>query len=153
RYALLALLGDRELHGYAIKAAFEKRVGPFWVLNFGQIYLGLKQLKGRGLIVARFDQGSGHVGRWIYSTTPKGQRALSTWLGRRPRRPQPNRDEIFIRLLAATGNQQGHDALVQVANQERVYRQHLAEITAAGNECEDVLTRLVRDAEIFHAEA
>jgi len=152
RYALLALLGDRELHGYAIKAAFEKRVGPFWVLNFGQIYQGLKHLKGRGLIAARFDPGNGHLGRWVYTITPKGRRALSTWLKRSPRSPQPIRDEIFIRLLALNRNLP-EEALAQVANQEHVYREHIAQLASSARRDENVLRALVREAEVFHAEA
>ncbi len=152
RYALLALLGDQELHGYAIKAAFEKRVGPFWVLNFGQIYQGLKHLKGRGLIAARFDPGNGHLGRWVYTITPKGRNALSTWLKRSPRPPQPIRDEMFVRLLALnqTPNGEVHN---QVARQQRVYREHLVQLTSSARRDEDVLRVLVRDAEVFHAEA
>jgi DNA-binding PadR family transcriptional regulator len=163
RYVILALLCDRELHGYAIKAAFEKRVGPLWVLNFGQIYQGLKHLKGQGLITARFDPGNGHLGRWVYTITAKGRRALSTWLKRSPRRPQPLRDEMFIRILALD-NAANEDLFTQLAKQERVYREHIAELTssaqrdedtltASAQRDEDVLRALVRAAEVFHAEA
>lgn len=151
RYALLALLADRELHGYVIKAVFEKRVGPFWVLNFGQIYQGLKHLKGRGLIAARFDPGNGHMGRWVYTVTPKGRSALCTWLKRSPRRPQPIRDEMFIRLLAL--NHPGEEVLPQIARQERIYREHIVQLTSSTRRDEDVLRTLVRAAEVFHAEA
>src|ERR1700704_70364 len=115
RYALLALLSDRELHGYAVKSAFARRMGPFWVLNFGQIYQGLKHLKGRGLVSARFDGGSGHLGRWIYAISPKGRNALTTWLRRSPRAPERIRNEIFIRLLACRGDVD--EALGQIARQ------------------------------------
>src|SRR5437868_2604522 len=99
RYALLAILGRHELHGYALKAAFEERVGPFWVVNFGQIYQSLKQLKQRGLITSRFDQGTGHLGRSVYAMTPKGRNALATWLSRSPGPPRFPRNEIFMRFL------------------------------------------------------
>jgi DNA-binding PadR family transcriptional regulator len=79
RYALLALLRDRELHGYAVKAAFEKRVGPFWVLNFGQIYQGLKHLRGEvSLPLGSIPERA--PGTLVYTVTPKGRNALSTWL-------------------------------------------------------------------------
>ena len=71
RYALLALLRDRELHGYAVKAAFEKRVGPFWVLNFGQIYQGLKHLRGEVSLPLGSIPGTG---TWDVGSTPSRRR-------------------------------------------------------------------------------
>jgi DNA-binding PadR family transcriptional regulator len=153
RYAILALLCDRELHGYAIKAAFEERVGPFWSLNFGQIYQGLKQLKGRGLITARFDSGSGHIGRWVYSITRKGRSALTTWLKRAPRQPEPLRDEMFVRLLALNQAVASEDMRHQLTRQARLYRERIHELTASERPDEDTLRTLVRDAEVLRAEA
>lgn len=151
RYALLALLCDRELHGYALKAAFARRMGPSWVLNFGQIYQGLKHLKGRGLVSARFDAGSGHLGRWVYAISPKGRSALTTWLRRPPRAPALIRNEIFIRLLAC--RRHVDEALGQLAHQERVYREHLVQLTAPTRIDDEILASLIRDAEVFRAEA
>lgn len=153
RYAILALLCDRELHGYAIKAAFEERVGPFWTLNFGQIYQGLKQLKGRGLITARFDQGNGHIGRWVYSITPRGRSALTTWLKRAPRSPEPLRDEMFVRLLALNQTTASDDLRGQLTKQAQVYRDRINDLVADDAGGEDTLRSLVRDAEVFRAEA
>ena len=158
RYAILGLLDGQQLHGYRIKSAFEERVGPFWSLNFGQIYQTLKDLKRSGLVEGRFDQGSGHVGRWIYSVTPKGRRALDTWLRRSPKLPQPIRDEIFIRLLVLDRNAL-EPSLSQLANQEHVYREYLTRLTAHRRSLEPLdsqerlLNSLAADAALFHAEA
>ena len=124
RYAILSLLQREELHGYKLKATFSDAVGSQWTLNFGQIYQCLKQLKTRGLVVARFDTNGGHIGRWVYKITPKGRRALETWTKRSPRAPEPPRDEIFIRLLAVADG--SHDAYAShLANERRVHEQHL----------------------------
>ena len=85
RYAIMGLLDGREMHGYAIKAAFEKRLGPVWSINFGQIYQILKDLKRRGLVEGRFEEGERHVGRWMYKLTARGRRSMETWLRRAPR--------------------------------------------------------------------
>jgi hypothetical protein len=58
----------------------------------------LKDLRRRGLVTARLENGAGHLSRLTYTITPKGRRALATWLNRAPRRPEFVRDEIFIRL-------------------------------------------------------
>ncbi len=129
RYAILGLLEGQELHGYRIKSAFEERVGPSWPLNFGQIYQTLKDLRRRGLVEGRFDRGTGHVGRWVYTITPKGRRALDTWLARTPRRPQAARDEMLIRLLVLQGKDLASQ-LAQLATQDAVYREHLVRLDA-----------------------
>lgn len=158
RYAILSLLDGQELHGYRIKSVFEERVGPSWSLNFGQIYQTLKDLRTRGLVEGRFDQGGNHMGRWVYTLTAKGRRALDTWLRRAPRRPQPLRDEIFIRLLLLD-RKELEPSLNQLARQEHVYREHLTQLTAYRRSLEPleteerVLNSLAADAALFHAEA
>jgi DNA-binding PadR family transcriptional regulator len=158
RYAILGLLDGQELHGYRIKSAFEERIGPAWSLNFGQIYQTLKDLKQRGLVEARFDQGDSHIGRWVYTLTPRGRRSLETWLKRSPRRPQPIRDEIFIRLLVLDHKELA-PSLEQLERQEHVYREHLTELTTYRRSLEPLATEerllnsLAADAALFHAEA
>jgi DNA-binding PadR family transcriptional regulator len=158
RYAILGLLDGQELHGYRIKSAFEEQIGSLWPLNFGQIYQTLKDLRRRGLVEGRFDRGSGHVGRWMYTITAKGRRALETWLGRAPQEPQPPRDEILIRLLVLRHGDVA-SRLHQLGRQNDVYRKYVAQLTTqrpaddggAGDPA--VLKRLAADAAIFEAEA
>jgi DNA-binding PadR family transcriptional regulator len=131
RYAILSLLEAEEMHGYRIKAAFERRLGPFWTVNFGQIYETLKALRRRALIAGRLDRERSHLGRWVYGITPKGRRALDTWLSRAPARPQPARHEILVRLFRlAHGSPEA--CLEQLARQERVYAGVLEEWRAQG---------------------
>jgi len=156
RYAILGLLDGQELHGYRIKSVFEEQIGPLWPLNFGQIYQTLKDLRRRGLVEGRFDRGTGHVGRWVYTITSKGRRALETWLGRAPHRPQPPRDEILIRLLVLRRGDLA-SRLHQLGRHNDVYREYVAQLTAQratedGRES-GVLKRLAADAAIFEAEA
>jgi PadR family transcriptional regulator AphA len=158
RYAILGLLDGQELHGYRIKTAFEEQVGPSWSLNYGQIYQTLKDLRGRGLVEGRFDRGTGHVGRWMYTTTVKGRRALDTWLSRAPRQPQSARDEILIRLLVLD-RKEIETRLAQLASQEQVYHDYVGQLTTArklrdAEVHEDGSLRvLAGDAAIFQAEA
>ena len=37
RYALLALLGEGEAHGYELLKRFNRRIGPFWHPNIGLV--------------------------------------------------------------------------------------------------------------------
>jgi hypothetical protein len=94
----------------------------------------------------------------VYTLTPKGRRALETWLKRSPKQPQPMRDEIFIRLLVLDRKQLG-PSLDQVARQEHVYREHLTHLTVYRRSLEPLhteerlLNSLAADAALFHAEA
>ena len=100
RYALLALLADGEAHGYELLKRFNERIGPFWHPNIGQVYQLLHELERRGL-AARRDVAVGTRVRRVFRMTARGERALGTWLARRPGWPAPLRDEIIVRLLAA----------------------------------------------------
>jgi DNA-binding PadR family transcriptional regulator len=122
RYALLALLAEGEAHGYQLLKLFNQRLGPFWHPNIGQVYQLLHELERRGM-VARRDQPFGTRLRRLFRLTARGERALRTWLTRRPGWPPPLRDEIFVRLLAA--ERQGSSALlVQIERQEAEYRRY-----------------------------
>jgi len=158
RYAILMLLAGQELHGYRLKAAFCERFGPFWSVNFGQVYQTLKQLKQRSLIVGRLDHSGGHLARWVYTITPKGRRSLATWLQRAPRRPPSVRHEILIRLLDVEGRDL-ESSLAQLRNESRVYSEYLAEVMAHRRSLEpsktaaQLLGLLAADAEVAQLEA
>ena len=124
RYALLALLADGEAHGYQLLKRFNERLGPFWHPNIGQVYQLLHDLERRGLVSRRDDAGGVRLRR-LFRLTRRGERALETWLARRPAWPPPLRDEIFIRCLAAerTGV---HALLGQLERQEAEYRRYLS---------------------------
>src|SRR5689334_17785202 len=92
RYALMALLSEGEAHGYALRKRFTQRVGPFWHPNIGQIYQVLHELERRGHVTRR-DVANGARLRRLFRLTLRGDRALRTWLGRRPAYPPPLRDE------------------------------------------------------------
>src|SRR5437879_4678000 len=100
------------------------RIGPFWHPNIGQVYQLLHELERRGLVVRR-DEGAGSRARRLFRLTPRGERALGTWLTRRPAWPAPLREEILVRLLAA---ERGGPAavLAQLERQEVEYHRYLS---------------------------
>ena len=151
RYALLALLADGEAHGYELLKRFNTRIGPFWHPNIGQVYQLLHELERRGF-VARRDQATGTRLRRVFRLTARGERALRTWLTRRPAWPPPLRDEIFVRLLAA--EREGAAALAgQLDRQEAEYRRYLAQIETDVARPGTALRRLAHEAARRHAEA
>jgi DNA-binding PadR family transcriptional regulator len=152
RYALLALLSEGEAHGYQLLKLFTQRLGPFWHPNIGQVYQLLHELERRGLVVRR-DQRAGTRLRRIFRVTARGERALRTWLARRPGWPPPLRDEILVRLLAT--ERLGPEALLdQLARQEAEYRRYLdilnEELVRSGAA---IARQLAHEAAVGQAEA
>ncbi len=152
RYALLTLLGEGEAHGYELLKRFNERVGPFWHPNIGQVYQLLHELERRGL-VARRDVEAGTRLRRVFRLTARGERALRTWLMRRPSWPPPLRDEIFVRLLAA--ERAGTTAVLgQLERQESEYRRYVALVREqAGRPSASLIRRLAHQAALHQAEA
>ena len=152
RYALLALLGEGEAHGYQLLKRFQDRIGPFWHPNIGQVYQLLHELERRGLVTRR-DERAGTRLRRLFRLTTRGERSLRTWLTRRPGWPPPLRDEIFVRLLAS--ERDGAPALAQqLERQEAEYRRYLSLIEEASARPGASLTRqLAHEAARDHAEA
>jgi DNA-binding PadR family transcriptional regulator len=151
RYALLALLGDGEAHGYGLRKRFVQRIGPFWHPNIGQIYQVLHELERRGY-VSRRDVTEGARLRRLFRLTARGERALVTWLARRPAWPPPFRDELLVRLVAA--ERLGPAAvLAQVERQEAEYRRYLAVVRTDALRDATVTSRLAREAALGLAEA
>ena len=151
RYALMALLGEGEAHGYALKKRFTERVGPFWHPNIGQVYQVLHELERRGHVTRR-DVANGARLRRLFRLTLRGERALRTWVGRRPSWPPPLRDEIIVRMLAV--ERHGPAALLaQLERQEAEYRRYLAVVQAEAPAESSVTRRLAQEAAIGLAEA
>ena len=151
RYALLALLSEGEAHGYALRKRFTQRVGPFWHPNIGQIYQVLHELERRGH-VTRHDVTTGGRLRRLFRLTLRGDRALRTWLARRPAWPPPLRDEIIVRMLAA--ERQGAPALLaQVERQETEYRRYLTVVQSETTRDGSLTRRLAHEAVLGLTEA
>jgi len=152
RYALLTLLAEGEGHGYELLQRFKERVGSFWHPNIGQVYQLLHELERRGF-VARRDDETGVRLRRVFRLTRRGERALRTWLMRRPGWPPPLREEIFVRLLAA--ERSGVGALLsQLDRQETEYRRYVSLVQEeAARPSPSVTRRLAHEAALRQAEA
>src|SRR5262249_44787881 len=132
---------------------FTQRVGPFWHPNIGQVYQVLHELERRGHVTRR-DVANGARLRRLFRLTMRGDRALRTWLARRPAWPPPMRDEIIVRMLAA--ERLGPSALLaQLERQEAEYRRYLTlvQTDAAGVHDASVTRQLAHEAAVGLAEA
>lgn len=106
RYAVLGVIGRNEggVHGWALKRQFERMLGDFWQLNFGEVYRVLDKLADDGLIQQLLcEEGSN---RKLYRITGKGRQSLDDFITTPPTdAPRPLRQELAVKLRFATTEQ------------------------------------------------
>ncbi len=157
RFAILGLLSEGPLHGYAIRSRFESRLGELWELNYGQVYGILSGLDSEGLVTAT-DESVGRRLRRTYAISSKGRQVLQTWMRGGETRGRPFRDDSFLRLLLSKADDlEDVKAFVEVERRRtwRELRDLVDRRDAEGSTTEwlSVVTRLYLDAAILHHEA
>ena len=134
-YLILGLVRGGVSSGYALKRFIEEqRMSVFWATMFAQIYPELARLEDAGYLAHREDP-HGARRRRVYTLTPKGERALMSWL-RRSRIPAMElRDEGLLRLAFAD-NLPRDEAIALVgrlrARSEEAEREFREQIIPAG---------------------
>ncbi|MDG2308808.1 MAG: PadR family transcriptional regulator [Candidatus Binatia bacterium] len=78
KYAVLEILTDGPLHGYAIRAVLSERIGSFWPMNQGQVYATLDRLDRDGLADS-FCGATAGESRKFYEISNHGRAALEVW--------------------------------------------------------------------------
>jgi DNA-binding PadR family transcriptional regulator len=86
RSAILALLGERPMHGYEMIQELEERTAGRWVPSAGSIYPTLQLLEDEGLVGAEEVEG-----RKVFSLTNAGTQAVEKLADRK--QPWENGDE------------------------------------------------------------
>lgn len=80
---VLALLAERQRHGYEIAKLIEERSQGELRFHAASLYPTLYRLERRGLILGRWVEKAGQRRRRYYRLTPEGRRVLaaqrSTW--------------------------------------------------------------------------
>lgn len=98
KLAVLGILMEKPMHGYELKQYFERRMGIFWMINYGSIYPTLRNLEKKKLVVGR-KQPSATVDRIVYKITPRGREEFSRLLSERCRQEAHVRDEFTLHLF------------------------------------------------------
>ncbi|GAA0947550.1 PadR family transcriptional regulator [Nonomuraea longicatena] len=153
-HAVLALLADGPSHGYELKTRFEAAIGPQWGgLNIGHLYQILDRLVRDGFVVRSHVTQSDRPDKTLYQLTPDGTEELTGWATVPHVRAGGFRDELFLKLLAAT--RLGRDALdAFTAAQRQAYLSDLAGLAALRRQSEpDPLVALLMDAAVAHIKA
>jgi len=122
-YLVLGILSARDTSAYEIVEQMSKGVAEVWHRADRQLYDAPKRLVELGLITARKETSAGRRQRTVYSITPAGRTALTSWI-ESPIQPSAMEFEGLVRVLFA--DQGDVDALRAtlraVAEQARIRR-------------------------------
>ncbi|MFO0844526.1 MAG: PadR family transcriptional regulator [Gemmataceae bacterium] len=133
RHAILGLLVEGPLHGYGLKAAYEKELVPGAVLNIGQVYQALDKLEPEGLVTVEVVPQSERPDRKVYTLTDAGRAELERWLTMPSGRGLELRNESFLKLMLAWRLRASLavDPVGVLDAERRVCLDHLHDLTAA----------------------
>jgi DNA-binding PadR family transcriptional regulator len=159
KYAILGILAEGDLHGYELKSSFDEKVGEFWSLNYGQIYSTLDRLEREELVTHDRQAQERRPDRKIFSITRQGRNELENWLSTPVTKVRALRDEFFVKLVFMDKSNSG-PVLELIEKQKVLYLKHMNRLTqrkvalkAKAKELDGLVTDLLMDAGLFHAEA
>lgn len=159
KHAILGILKEAPRHGYELKTIFDERIGIFWNLNYGQIYTTLDRLEKEGFISGTEEEQDSRPDKKVYDISLRGITELERWLREPAVKPRPLRDELFVKLLF-TSQENPNLALGLIERQTQIYMEQMRELTETkyrlskkGINRENMMTDLLTDAALFHAEA
>jgi DNA-binding PadR family transcriptional regulator len=152
---VLSLLTDGPNHGYELKAAFERAVGPQWgPLNIGHLYQVLDRLSREGQVTSTRVPQETRPDRVVYAITEAGSAELAAWLAEPSPRTAGFRDDFFLKVVAAART---HDVTVVeavVARQRAFLLRELRNLHELRREPDiDLTVSLLLSAAVRHVEA
>jgi PadR family transcriptional regulator AphA len=124
-YAILSLLAVRSWSTYELTRQMDRSLGRIWPRAQSKLYEEPKKLAAQGYATAT-EQRVGERPRTLYSITPKGRRALASWMGESSNGPVLESEQLLKLFFAENGSRE--DALATLA-QARAW----AEERNAGN--------------------
>lgn len=111
-YAILSLLALRSWSTYELAQQMSRSLGRIWPRAESKIYEEPKKLVEHGLARARQEQ-VGSRPRTVYSITPAGRRALSTWMAEPAAGPVLEWEQLVKVVFAENGTKA--DTLARLA--------------------------------------
>lgn len=160
KHALLGLLLDRPSYPYELGDRLERRLGPAWRLNPGQLSQTIARLERDGYIET-VDGRIQRNDRQVKAITPSGSEEFDRWYDDGASHTRPTRRPLLVKLTLG-GRRRLQAALTQIDAHERDCAAALAELaTTRGRidldqrplRADQVLLYLNLTAEVFDLES
>jgi DNA-binding PadR family transcriptional regulator len=129
KHALLGLLLQRPAYRYQLGDRLEKRLGPAWRLNPGQLYQAVDQLRQDGLV----ERVSGASDQEVYATTEAGAEEFDRWFEKHIKATKLRRRPHLVKVALA-GPERLDRALGQLGTWEQECADLLKELSLALDE-------------------
>ena len=97
-YAILGLLNDGPLHGYALRKRVDAALSPFWAIATSQIYSALHSMQNKGLLSIEVQLQDDRPARNVYLITPSGREEFKQWCAKPVRHLRDMRVEFLAKL-------------------------------------------------------
>ncbi len=123
KYVLLGALHYQPMSGYDLKQFTDRSTANFWHAELSQIYVTLKSLEKEGLITSASTPQEGRPDRRVYTITPSGQQALTSWLRLPFTEIDPYKDTLLLKLFFSA--QIGKEAILAQLRLQRELHQQL----------------------------
>ena len=136
KFAILGLLADGPLHGYELKAAYEKDLVPTAQLNFGQVYTTLERLHRNGFVEFEEVNQTERPDKKVYRLTEQGRHELDNWLADPGCQSEDSRSDTYLKLMLAQ-RVDGISVLKCLATERRACIQRLQELSKAKTKAEN----------------
>jgi DNA-binding PadR family transcriptional regulator len=160
RHALLGLLLNRPAYPYELADRLERRLGPAWAVNSGQLYQTMSRLEQDGLI-ERIEDGEGfRDDRHVFAITQDGAEEFERWFEGATGRLRLSRRPLLVKITLA-GPQRLKHALAEIEAYELDCAVRLKELARtreaiavdqARVRADEVMLRLNLSADIFQLE-
>lgn len=126
KHALLGLLLDRPAYPYELADRMQRRLGPAWKVNSGQLYQTIKALEQDGLIERVRGGSPDYEGRHVFELTDRGAQEFERFFAGAPEAVRLSRRPLLAKITFA-GPERLEQALAKVDDYERECAQRLAQ--------------------------
>lgn len=129
KYAILGMLNQRDMSGYALAKQFGEALAEFWPARHSQIYPELKRLDEEGLVTYQVEISGTVLEKKVYTITEKGRKEFMEWLQICHKMPATPKDESRLQIFfsGSLSPEQRHRLLADQLEQHRARLEHLRE--------------------------
>jgi DNA-binding PadR family transcriptional regulator len=160
KHALLGLLLDRPAYPYELADRLQRRLGPAWAVNSGQLYQTVSRLEQEGLIERVAGSSGPRDDRHVFAITEAGVAEFERWFERAASGARLSRRPLLVKITLA-GAERQREVLHQIDAYELDCAERLNELSSmreaislekARLRADHVLLRLNLSADIFQLE-